>query len=75
MRLLLCVIFVASNLYSLFFMFGCLLCLFCLFGCVVLCLGFRYDGLIYLAWRRFLTLALNYLLFFVGVRAFAFSLL
>ena len=36
---------------------------------------FRYDKLIYLAWRRFLPLSLNYLLFFVGVRCFVFSLL
>jgi hypothetical protein len=36
---------------------------------------FRYDKLSCLAWRRFLPLSLNYLLFFVGVRCFVFSLL
>jgi len=36
---------------------------------------FRYDKLMYLAWRRFLPLSLNYLLFFGGVRCSIFSLL
>jgi len=36
---------------------------------------FPYDKLMYLAWRRFLPLSLNYLLCFVGVRCFIFSLL
>jgi NADH-ubiquinone oxidoreductase chain 1 len=36
---------------------------------------FRYDKLMYLAWRRFLPLSLNYLLFFLGVKLFIFSLL
>jgi len=31
---------------------------------------FRYDKLMYLAWKRFLPLSLNYLLFFVGVMCF-----
>jgi len=35
---------------------------------------FRYKSM-YLAWRRFLPLSLNYLLFFVGVRCFVSSLL
>ena len=36
---------------------------------------FRYDKLMYLAWRRFLPLSLNYLLFYVVVKCFIFSLL
>jgi NADH-ubiquinone oxidoreductase chain 1 len=35
---------------------------------------FRYDRLINLAWRGFLPISLNYLLFFLGVRLFIFSL-
>ena len=31
---------------------------------------FCYNKLIYLAWRRFLLLSLNYILFFVGVCLF-----
>nr|YP_009498561.1 NADH dehydrogenase subunit 1 [Parapenaeopsis hungerfordi]AWK60876.1 NADH dehydrogenase subunit 1 [Parapenaeopsis hungerfordi] len=33
---------------------------------------FRYDKLMYLAWKSFLPVALNYLLFFMGVKAFCF---
>jgi len=33
---------------------------------------FRYDKLIYLAWKRFLPVALNYLVFFIGVKLFYF---
>ena len=33
---------------------------------------FRYDKLMYLVWRRFLYLSLNYVLFFVCVRCFIF---
>jgi len=29
---------------------------------------FRYDKLIYLAWKRFLPVALNYLAFFIGLK-------
>ena len=36
---------------------------------------FRYDKLMDLAWRKFLPLSLNYLLFSVGVMCFIFSLL
>nr|YP_009764376.1 NADH dehydrogenase subunit 1 [Synalpheus microneptunus]QIS92014.1 NADH dehydrogenase subunit 1 [Synalpheus microneptunus] len=31
---------------------------------------FRYDKLMYLAWKSFLPVALNYLLFFVGIKVF-----
>lgn len=29
---------------------------------------FRYDKLMYLAWKRFLPVALNYIMFFIGVK-------
>ena len=31
---------------------------------------FRYDKLMYLAWKRFLPVALNYLIFFIGLKCF-----
>lgn len=34
---------------------------------------FRYDKLIYLAWKCFLPFSLNYLLFFIGLKIFIFS--
>lgn len=36
---------------------------------------FRYDKLIYLAWKRFLPISLNYLFFFIGLKIFILSLL
>nr|YP_009185904.1 NADH dehydrogenase subunit 1 [Olophrum piceum]ALO70795.1 NADH deshydrogenase subunit 1 [Olophrum piceum] len=36
---------------------------------------FRYDKLMYLAWKSFLPLSLNYLFFFFGFKMFIFSLL
>nr|AQM39901.1 NADH dehydrogenase subunit 1 [Diestramima sp. ZJZ-2017] len=36
---------------------------------------FRYDKLMYLAWKSFLPLSLNYLFFFIGIKIFYFSLL
>nr|YP_010946608.1 NADH dehydrogenase subunit 1 [Margattea spinosa]WGO57326.1 NADH dehydrogenase subunit 1 [Margattea spinosa] len=36
---------------------------------------FRYDKLMYLAWKGFLPLSLNYLLFFVGIKMFILSFL
>lgn len=36
---------------------------------------FRYDKLIYLAWKRFLPFSLNYLFFFIGLKLFILSIL
>lgn len=36
---------------------------------------FRYDKLIYLAWKRFLPVSLNYLFYFFGLKLFIFSLI
>ncbi|YP_009390196.1 NADH dehydrogenase subunit 1 (mitochondrion) [Hermetia illucens] len=36
---------------------------------------FRYDKLMYLAWKSFLPLSLNYLIFFIGIKLFLLSLI
>lgn len=36
---------------------------------------FRYDKLIYLAWKCFLPFSLNYLLFFIGLKIYIFSII
>lgn len=36
---------------------------------------YRYDKLIYLAWKRFLPVSLNFLMFFFGLKIFIFSLI
>nr|WNL54497.1 NADH dehydrogenase subunit 1 [Amitermes coachellae] len=75
MSLLFCIIFLGSDLYS-FFFYVKLTCVSFLFIWVRGTMPrFRYDKLMYLAWSSFLPLSLNYLLFFVGVSCFIFSLL
>nr|YP_010352270.1 NADH dehydrogenase subunit 1 [Reticulitermes parvus]UOL50364.1 NADH dehydrogenase subunit 1 [Reticulitermes parvus] len=75
MSLLFCVIFLGSDLYSLFFYIKLSFVSFLFIGVRGTLPRFRYDKLMYLAWKSFLPLSLNYLLFFVGVSVFIFSLL
>ena len=73
-RLLFCILFLGSDLYSFFFYVRLAFVSFLFIwvrGTVPL---FRYDKLMYLAWKRFLPLSLNYLLFFIGVKYFIFFL-
>nr|YP_009350961.1 NADH dehydrogenase subunit 1 [Microcerotermes havilandi]AQP28182.1 NADH dehydrogenase subunit 1 [Microcerotermes havilandi] len=75
MSLLFCIIFLGSDLYSFFFYFKLTLISFLFVWVRGTLPRFRYDKLMYLAWKSFLPLSLNYLLFFVGVSCFIFSLL
>lgn len=78
MTLLFCILFLGSYLDLLFFMFGCLLFFYFLFiGVRGTMPRFRYDKLMYTAWKSFLPVSLNYLcLFWEGaIRVFLFSLL
>nr|YP_010352257.1 NADH dehydrogenase subunit 1 [Reticulitermes luofunicus]UOL50351.1 NADH dehydrogenase subunit 1 [Reticulitermes luofunicus] len=75
MSLLFCVIFLGSDLYSLFFYISLSFVSFLFIWVRGTLPRFRYDSLMYLAWSSFLPLSLNYLLFFVGVSVFIFSLL
>nr|WHM51523.1 NADH dehydrogenase subunit 1 [Reticulitermes hesperus] len=75
MSLLFCVIFLGSDLYSLFFYVKLSFVSFLFIWVRGTLPRFRYDKLMYLAWKSFLPLSLNYLLFFVGVSVFIFSLL
>nr|YP_009107211.1 NADH dehydrogenase subunit 1 [Reticulitermes chinensis]AIT99530.1 NADH dehydrogenase subunit 1 [Reticulitermes chinensis]ALQ80049.1 NADH dehydrogenase subunit 1 [Reticulitermes labralis] len=75
MSLLFCVIFLGSDLYSLFFYIKLSFVSFLFIWVRGTLPRFRYDKLMYLAWSSFLPLSLNYLLFFVGVSVFIFSLL
>nr|YP_001256899.1 NADH dehydrogenase subunit 1 [Reticulitermes flavipes]ABN10430.1 NADH dehydrogenase subunit 1 [Reticulitermes flavipes] len=75
MSLLFCVIFLGSDLYSLFFYVKLSFVSFLFIWVRGTLPRFRYDKLMYLAWSSFLPLSLNYLLFFVGVSVFIFSLL
>ena len=64
-RLLFCVIFLGSDLYSFMFYVKLTFVSFLFIWVRGTLPRFRYDKLIYLAWKRFLPLSLNYLLFFV----------
>nr|QZK21843.1 NADH dehydrogenase subunit 1 [Amitermes sp. QLD_056] len=75
MSLLFCVIFLGSDLYSFFFYVKLTFISFLFIWVRGTLPRFRYDKLMYLAWSSFLPLSLNYLLFFIGVSCFIFSLL
>nr|WHM51848.1 NADH dehydrogenase subunit 1 [Cahuallitermes intermedius] len=75
MSLLFCIIFLGSDLYSFLFYFKLTFVSFLFVWVRGTVPRFRYDKLMYLAWSSFLPLSLNYLLFFVGVKCFVFSLL
>nr|YP_009350922.1 NADH dehydrogenase subunit 1 [Promirotermes pygmaeus]AQP28130.1 NADH dehydrogenase subunit 1 [Promirotermes pygmaeus] len=75
MSLLFCIVFLGSDLYSFFFYVKLTFISFLFIWVRGTLPRFRYDKLMYLAWSSFLPLSLNYLLFFVGVSCFIFSLL
>nr|WMY24260.1 NADH dehydrogenase subunit 1 [Nasutitermes sp. 1 MLW-2023a]WNL53756.1 NADH dehydrogenase subunit 1 [Nasutitermes sp. 1 MLW-2023a] len=75
MSLLFCIIFLGSDLYSFFFYISLAFISFLFIWVRGTVPRFRYDKLMYLAWKSFLPLSLNYLLFFIGVSCFVFSLL
>nr|QAX91193.1 NADH dehydrogenase subunit 1 [Parrhinotermes sp. B MW-2019] len=74
MSLLFCIIFLGSDLYSLFFYVKVSFLSFVFVWVRGTFPRFRYDSLMYLAWSSFLPLSLNYLLFFIGFSVFIFSL-
>nr|QXI86641.1 NADH dehydrogenase subunit 1 [Koutabatermes spinifer] len=75
MSLLFCVIFLGSDLYSFLFYISIVFVSFLFVWVRGTLPRFRYDKLMYLAWSSFLPLSLNYLLFFIGVSCYLFSLL
>nr|YP_009351338.1 NADH dehydrogenase subunit 1 [Crenetermes albotarsalis]AQP29298.1 NADH dehydrogenase subunit 1 [Crenetermes albotarsalis] len=74
MSMLFCIIFLGSDIYSFFFYIKLAFVSFMFIWVRGTLPRFRYDKLMYLAWKSFLPLSLNYLLFFVGISCFIFSL-
>nr|AIY61632.1 NADH dehydrogenase subunit 1 [Nasutitermes takasagoensis] len=74
MSMLFCILFLGSDLYSFFFYVKLAFVSFLFIWVRGTVPRFRYDKLMYLAWSSFLPLSLNYLLFFIGVKCFIFSL-
>lgn len=65
-------IFLGGNLFSLIFYLKLRLVAFLFIWVRGAFPRFRYDKLIYLAWKRFLPISLNYLFFFLGLEFFFF---
>nr|URX53253.1 NADH dehydrogenase subunit 1 [Cryptotermes sp. 2 AB-2022a] len=74
MSLLFCVIFLGCDLASLFFYIKLSFLSFLFIWVRGTLPRFRYDSLMYLAWKGFLPLSLNFLLVFLGVSLFLFPL-
>nr|YP_009919012.1 NADH dehydrogenase subunit 1 [Ptychoptera minuta]QMP96592.1 NADH dehydrogenase subunit 1 [Ptychoptera minuta] len=75
MSMLFSVIFLGSDVFSLLFYFKLLFISFSFIWIRGTLPRFRYDKLMYLAWKSFLPFSLNYLFFFIGIKLFIFSIL
>nr|QHD20132.1 NADH dehydrogenase subunit 1 [Aedes busckii] len=75
MSMLFSVIFLGSDIYSIFFFMKLTIISFMFIWVRGTLPRFRYDKLMYLAWKSFLPMSLNYLFFFIGFKIFLMSLL
>nr|YP_010166724.1 NADH dehydrogenase subunit 1 [Oreodytes davisii]QRV62828.1 NADH dehydrogenase subunit 1 [Oreodytes davisii] len=75
MSMLFSVIFLGSNLYSLLFYMEMVFISFLFIWVRGTLPRFRYDKLMYLAWKGFLPISLNFLLMYMGLKIFMYSLL
>nr|ASY98450.1 NADH dehydrogenase subunit 1 [Sinomiopteryx grahami] len=66
MSMLMCIIFLGSNLNSLFFYFSLIYIIFMYIWIRGTLPRYRYDKLMFLAWKSFLPLSLNFLFFYLG---------
>jgi NADH-ubiquinone oxidoreductase chain 1 len=74
-RMLFSLIFLGGDLVSFFFFIKVVFISFMFIWVRGTLPRFRYDKLIYLAWKGFLPVSLNYLFYFFGLKLFIFSLL
>nr|YP_009754273.1 NADH dehydrogenase subunit 1 [Anterastes babadaghi]QGL09068.1 NADH dehydrogenase subunit 1 [Anterastes babadaghi] len=75
MSMLFCMIFLGGDVLTIYFFFKLTLLAFMFIWVRGTLPRFRYDKLMYLAWKAYLPLSLNFLLFFMGLKVFMFSLL
>lgn len=73
-RGLFCIIFLGSTIFSLFFFFKLVFISFVYIWVRGSFPRYRYDKLIYLTWKSYLSISLNFLLFFIGLKIFIFNL-
>nr|YP_009114148.1 NADH dehydrogenase subunit 1 [Euphaea ornata]AHC02143.1 NADH dehydrogenase subunit 1 [Euphaea ornata] len=74
MSMLFVIIFMGGNIYSFVFFFNLVLISFAFIWVRGTLPRYRYDKLMYLAWKSFLPVSLNYLVFFMGLKLFIMSL-
>lgn len=70
MRILFTIIFLGGDIFSFLFFFKLSFIRFFFIWVRATLPRFRYDKLIYLAWKSFLPFSLNYLLFIIGIKIF-----
>nr|QRW36331.1 NADH dehydrogenase subunit 1 [Hydroporus despectus] len=75
MSMLFSVMFLGSNLFSVLFFFELVFISFMFIWVRGTLPRFRYDKLMYLAWKSFLPVSLNYLILYMGLKMFLYSLL
>nr|YP_010166659.1 NADH dehydrogenase subunit 1 [Leconectes striatellus]QRV62750.1 NADH dehydrogenase subunit 1 [Leconectes striatellus] len=75
MSMLFSVIFLGSNLFSLIFYLELVFISFVFIWVRGTLPRFRYDKLMYLAWKSFLPISLNFLILYVGLSIFLYSLM
>nr|YP_001542728.1 NADH dehydrogenase subunit 1 [Anabrus simplex]ABM89648.1 NADH dehydrogenase subunit 1 [Anabrus simplex] len=75
MSMLFCVIFLGGDVLSIYFFFKLTFLAFMFVWVRGTLPRFRYDKLMYLAWKAYLPLSLNFLFFFLGLSIFMHSLL
>lgn len=73
-RILFSVIFLGGDIYSFFFFIKLSIVSFIFIWVRGTLPRFRYDKLIFLAWKSFLPFSLNYLFFFIGFKVFLFRI-
>uniref|UniRef100_A0AAU8EHL2 NADH-ubiquinone oxidoreductase chain 1 n=1 Tax=Phlugiolopsis damingshanis TaxID=3231022 RepID=A0AAU8EHL2_9ORTH len=75
MSMLFCVMFMGSDVFSFAFFFKVAFLSFMFIWVRGTLPRFRYDKLMYLAWKSFLPLSLNFLFFYLGLKVIMFSFL
>nr|WAX39323.1 NADH dehydrogenase subunit 1 [Homalosilpha sp. 1 ZQW-2020] len=75
MSMLFCIIFLGGDINTMLFYFKLSFISFMFIWVRGTMPRFRYDKLMYLAWKGFLPLSLNYLFFFLGIKIYLFLLL
>lgn len=74
-RLIRCLLFLGGDFYSWTFFLKIVILRFLFIWVRGTLPRFRYDKLIYLAWKRFLPVSLNFLFFYIGLKIFFISIL